>query len=162
MPSAIPSGGPKDPDSAGMLLRAHTFLTRRQLDRRLAEGADPDASPTLRLRASQLRSTEGRARIADRLQRVLDEAHAPARVHLVLRPHRAEIRARAPELRALIGRLRSNLPVTPQGAAMSSQLVTRGESPFDPNRRVSVGHAVHAAREALDEAGYAEELPLAA
>lgn len=147
---------------AGLLLRTRTYLTRRRLERQLAEGVDQDTSAALRLRANQLRSNEERARIADRLRLVLNEAHAPARLHLVLRPHRAEIRARAPELRDLIERLRSSLPVTPRGAAMSARLVTRGESPFDPNRRVTVGRAVHAAREALDEAESPEELGLAA
>ena len=153
---------PRNTHGAGLLLRVRTYLTRRRLDEQLTEGADPDTSAALRLRADQLRSNEGRARTADRLQRVLDEAHAPSRLHLVLRPHRAEIRARAPELRILIERLRSNLPVTPRGAAMSARLVTRGESPFDPNRRVSVGRAVHAAREALDETESTDELGLAA
>jgi hypothetical protein len=148
--------------SAGLLLRVRTYLTRRNLDRELADGADPDTSAALRMRADQLRSIEGRARIADRLQRVLDEAHAPSRLHFVLRPHRAEIRARAPELQDLIERLRSSLPITPRGAAMSARLVTRGESPFDPNRRVSVGRGVQAAREALDETEPTEELGLAA
>ena len=68
---------PRNTHGAGLLLRVRTYLTRRQLDEQLTEGADPDTSAALRLRADQLRSNEGRARIADRLQRVLDEAHAP-------------------------------------------------------------------------------------
>lgn len=153
-------------ERGSLLLRLRTYLMRRHLDARLAAGADPEATATLRLRAEQLASKDGRARIAKQLERVLGGAHGPDKFRLVLQPHRPEIRENTPEIQDLITRLRDAEPITARGAARSSLLVTRGESPFDANRRVGVGHAVHAARQALDEPGVGqgegEELALAA
>jgi hypothetical protein len=141
-----------------LLLRVRTYLMRRHLDAHLAAGADPGASAPLRLRAQRLCSDDERTRVADKLQRVIDEARGLDPARFVLQPHRAEIRAQAADLEDLIDRLRDERPVAARGAAMAARLVTRGESPFDANRRVGVADAVRAAHKALDEPGAREAI----
>jgi CHASE3 domain sensor protein len=53
------------------------WLFRRELDRRIAHGADPRSSPELTRRASQLVSRDFRARMAAGLRRTIAAAEQP-------------------------------------------------------------------------------------
>ena len=131
-----------------LALRLRTRWRRRRLDQRLAAGANPTQSAELELRAAQLGAHAERARIANALVEVTEDARRPAAI-LRLEPHRAEIRSSTDELLALALRLRDRQPVAVQGAAMAALLVTPGASPLDPDSGASLRQAVRAAHAAL-------------
>jgi hypothetical protein len=132
-----------------LALRLRTRWRRRRLDQRLAAGANPAQSAELELRAAQLGASTERARIADALVKVTEDARRPAAI-LRLEPHRAEIRSSTDALLALALRLRDRQPVAIQGAAMAALLVTPGASPLDPDSGASLRQAVRAAHAALE------------
>jgi hypothetical protein len=155
-------------------LRLRTWLHRGALDERLARGADAGDDERLRLRATQLASREQREELALAVEHTLETAKDPVEsrrtsavptmgVRVPLRVR--EIRDGAPELAALIARLRDAEPIDPQGAAMTKRLLVDGASPFYYGRSpVTLQHAVRSARLALEPVPVAVEVevPLAA
>jgi hypothetical protein len=102
-----------------------------QLDRELAEGARPEASPVLAARAMRLTSAKHRRDLAASLQRLTAspsfgvagyQPHVPVRRTRVLRS--------APELAELVGHLVQRGPVPVRGVAMVSQLLADGGGPL--------------------------------
>lgn len=67
-----PSFGPH-----GFFTRLHAWLRRSSLDRALAAGADPGASPALGHRARVLTGESKRRRLADAVHRLREEAQLP-------------------------------------------------------------------------------------
>lgn len=121
-----------------------------RLDRKLAEGARPEASPVLAARAMRLTSARHRRALAASLQRVLAAAGWPAvRTRSLAgrplaasrsfgaaghQPHvpvqQARIVRSAPELTELVGQLIQRGPVPARGVAMVSQLLANGGGPL--------------------------------
>ena len=145
-----------------VFLRARVALHADRLVEDLARGADPTASAALGLRAQQL--LRGRARLADRVERVLDHARTRSVAFTAAAPvRRAEVRDCAEDLLALAARLRDGRAVDVQGVAMTAQLLRDGASPLYTPGVQSLRHSVRAARLALDPIGAAtSELAAAA
>jgi hypothetical protein len=146
-----------------LAVRGWTRLRRNRLDQELALGADRAASAALGLRAAQLRSRKERVRLANALVETLGDARRGEPVTIRVRPQRAEVRASADELLALVLRLRDDHPVDVRGAAMTARLVSDGASPLRRTGDVDLHHAIRAAHMALDgPAQAAHELATAA
>jgi hypothetical protein len=135
-----------------LLLRLLTSLKRPGLDHELARGADPEASDELALRATQLRSPDVRARLANKLVEALGEARRPNLEPFTAggRRQRAAVEASRDDILALVRRLRDEQPVDVRGAAMTAQLVNAGIGRRKQDGVEGVRHAVRAARFALD------------
>jgi hypothetical protein len=96
-------------------VRLWTRLRREQLDRRLAAGTSPTATPPLRLRAEELTSMPTRLSMADAAEAIRDaDADAPRG-----------------ELDALATRLRAPTPIAPAGAARAHLLLQGHPAPED-------------------------------
>jgi hypothetical protein len=137
----------------GLAVRIRTRWRRNRLDEELARGADPAASGELRLRAAQLRSPSERARLANALVEILGDARRGEPVTIKPRPKRAEIRACAEDLLALVLRLRDDRPVALRGAAMIARLVSDRGSALHGDGDEDLQQATRAARAALDATG---------
>jgi hypothetical protein len=133
-----------------LAVRVWTRLRRNRLDQKLALGADPAASASLGLRAAQLQSRKERVRLANALVETLGDARRGEPVTIRVRPQRAEVRARADDLLALVLRLRDDHPVDVRGAAMTARLVSDGASPLRRTGDVDLRDAIRAAHMALD------------
>jgi hypothetical protein len=133
-----------------LAVRVWTRLRRNRLDHDLALAADPGASAALGLRAAQLRSRNERARLANALEETLGDARRGEPVTIRVRPQRAEVRACAEDLMALVLRLRDEHPVDIRGVAMTARLVGDGAGPLRRTGDVDLHHAIRAAHMALD------------
>jgi hypothetical protein len=138
-------------------LRLRVLTHRDGLDHELARGVDPISSTALELRAEQL--VRRRARLAVRVEAVLEAAGRPAPFTAAAPVRRAHVLVCADDLIALARRLDDDRPVDVQGVAMTSVLLSDGASPLYAGDR-SLAHAVRAARLALDPIG--ESLAVAA
>lgn len=132
-----------------LAVRVRTRWSRNRLDEELAHGADPDTA-ALSMRASQLRSPAERSRLANALAEALGDARRGTPVTLKVQPQRAEVRAAADELIALVGRLRNDQPVSVRGAAMAARLLSDRTGPLYRHGGQDLRHAIRAARVALD------------
>lgn len=127
------------------------------LDWALAQGADPDRSVALELRAEQLISTKVRDEIGRDVLWLLSWARRRQRrpIHAVPLSARM-VRGVEPELAALAARLLDARPVDPRGVASARTLLCDGCSPLyqpygsDPQR---LRDAVNATIDALDLTG---------
>jgi hypothetical protein len=117
----------------GTWLHLRTRWRAAELDRRLADGADPILSDELSLRAGQLGSLGTRVRLAVALRDAVEVAqgrHAPL---LPRRLQRQAIHENEDLILALSARLHDGEPVGVQGLAMISRLVDdRGSSLYRP------------------------------
>jgi len=135
----------------GIWLRCTTCWRARELDRRLAAGADPMQSDELSLRAGQLGSSRSRRRIACALRGAVALAERDAYPVTLAAPpiRRAAVGASGGILLEIAERLLSGEPVGVQGVAIASQLIEDIRGPLyrdDAARPLSV-----AAFEALVE-----------
>jgi hypothetical protein len=139
--------------------RLRTRWSQDRLDRELASGADPAASPELTLRAAQLQSPAVRSRLANAIVEMLGRAHEPnlGRFTVTGEQQHAEIREYADNLRALVARLRDDRPIDIQGAAMTARLVNDRSSPLYRPGDQSLGSAVLSARLALDRSAHVRQ-----
>jgi hypothetical protein len=135
-------------NNASLKLRA--WWMREELDDRLAHGADPIADPLLAHRAAQLTSPETRVHVAEGLENALADARRTWSLTARLPLRRAEVRACADDILALIARMRDGRPIDVQGAAMAAQLVFDGISPMYRDGATTLRYAVRSARMALD------------
>jgi hypothetical protein len=117
----------------GLRTWAVTRLRRNRLDRQLAAGVKPSTLTPLGLRAAQLGSANGRARLANALVETVGESRRGEPVNIGRKEHRADVRTEADALLALALRLREPTPIDVRGAAMVALLVNDGASPL--NRR---------------------------
>ncbi len=133
-------------------LRLRTRWGQNRLDRELAAGTDPAASPELNLRAAQLQSRPVRSRLANAIVEMLGRAHEPnlGRFTVAGGQQHAEIREYADNLRALVARLRDDRPIDIQGAAMTARLVNDRSSPLYRASDQDLRSAVLSARLALE------------
>lgn len=121
----------KEGTKSALRLRWQVRLHAHSLDREIAAGADPDASPMLRLRSEQLTAPGHRAKLAAQIDQVIDMAERTAVVNS------AELPLDRPEVieaRAWFLQLRDALagadPVTARGVAMTLWLLRNRESPI--------------------------------
>ena len=135
---------------ANLAVRLRTRVRRGRLERELADGADPRASAELELRATQLRSTAERARIANALVETLGDARRGEPVTLRTRPQRAVVREAADDILALVLRLRDERPVAPRGVAMAARLADGRTSAMHRHDVGDLHDAIGSALSALD------------
>jgi hypothetical protein len=114
-----------------LLLGLRVRLHRLALDRALADGERPEASPLLARRAAQLTRPNQVALVADRIDAILRDADHPhpgfsARVPV----RRAQVVAARPFVANLADRLREVEHPSAAGVARARMLVTDGASPF--------------------------------
>ena len=113
-------------------LRFRTWRQASALDNELARGADPLGSDELSLRTGQLRSVKSRTRLARSLLGALEFAdrELPADPAIARLIRRAEVRECRGLLLELAERLRDDWPLSAQGLAKISVLVTQGDGPL--------------------------------
>lgn len=121
-----------------------------KLDRALAQGAPPEASPALALRARRLTALARRRSLAGALCRIVRETHDGSRASRArVRPDRNRVEGARDELTALADGLADPRPVAAHGVAQAWLLVTDGTGPlYNPRSPASLrAGAARAARE---------------
>jgi hypothetical protein len=106
--------------------RLLAWLRAPRLDTALAA----DATVGLALRARTLVRVRARRALAQAAWRVLAEAAQPPTVHVPVPVCRDRVQGCAPELEDLIRRLLAPGPVSPQGIAQASALLSDASSPL--------------------------------
>jgi hypothetical protein len=102
-----------------------------RLDRELADGARPEASPVLAARAMRLTSAKHRRDLAASLQRLTASPSLGVAGYQTQVPvRRTRVLRSAPELAELVGHLVQRGPVPVRGVAMVSQLLADGGGPL--------------------------------
>lgn len=154
---------------AGPWLRTRVFLSRLKLDRVLASGASPLASPELELRAEQLQRPKVRERIARGIDRLTEIAFGDPRRHVgpsMLPFRHRRVRPNVALFEELADALRSSGPHAVKGLAMASTLLEDGRGPLyanDPAEKL--GEALKATISELDartDGGLAISVPATA
>ena len=126
--------------------RISSRLHADQLDVELAQGASPDATLALALRARFLTSNRTRRTLAGGLRRVVAEASAPTITGRGAQPFdRQAVLTAAPEIEELRSELLAPGPVSPQGVAQARTLLTTAHL-----RDRDLTPMVHEARESLE------------
>jgi hypothetical protein len=123
-----------------------------ELDRQLAAGANPRASPVLALRAKKITAPRSRRRIAAGLAGTLRRVQ-DTRIGLTaaVRPQVREVVAARAVFAALDRRLCAPEPVTARGLAMLQALLTDCASPlYQPREPGVLGSRLRAAAAALE------------
>jgi len=109
---------------------ARVWLRRGALDRSLAHGADPTATPELSRRARQLTSRRTRAGLVEGLRNLIEAAEEPRRAHTAAVPlQRRAILGERAFLLDLAADLASDDELSPRGIALVERLLTDGASP---------------------------------
>jgi hypothetical protein len=138
-------------------MRLRAAWARENLDRRLAEGAEPDSDPLLHTRAERLVTPASRAALAAGLERAVaaaDDRGAPLSSAVPVR--RGPVRGARHELMGLAGELRHMPAPRPRGVAMAERLLTEPSSVlFTASSRAEVARA---ARDAVDSMRAVEPL----
>ena len=129
-----------------MLWRAERF------DRQLAAGVRLGASPVVALRAQRIRGRRSRVRVASGLARAVRDVQAMTPgFSAAARPHPGDVLAARTVLRTLEIRLRGHEPVSAQGVALLSQLLTGSSSAlYRPEQRGALDSELRAAAAALE------------
>jgi hypothetical protein len=123
------------------------WLRRGSLDRSLAAGADPAASPELSRRARQLTSRRRRAGLAASIRNLLDDAERKPRGFTAVVPiQRPHILRERQLLLQLAEDLESQDELKPSGIALVERLLIDAGSPVyvDGRERALHGALVHA------------------
>jgi hypothetical protein len=139
-----------EPRVGDLPTRARARLAAPRLDRALAGGVDPSATPELAARAAWLGRRRNRCALAGALERAVGEArstrrHVTSRVPIASR----DVRANAGELLGLAQALRAER-VAPAGVAAVQTLLCDALSPlYHPAAPGALRQAVLDARDAL-------------
>ncbi|MGZ4351741.1 MAG: hypothetical protein ACXVRX_14585 [Solirubrobacteraceae bacterium] len=113
----------------GLRMRLRAAWAREDLDRRLAEGADPATDMLLQQRAERLVRPAIRATLAAGLERVVATANKPPAALSSAIPVRCgPVRGARHELMGLAGELRHMPDPRPRGVAMAERLLTEPSS----------------------------------
>jgi hypothetical protein len=116
--------------ASGPIQPIQVWLRRGSLDRSLAAGEDPAASPALSRRARQLTSRRNRAGLAASIRNLLDAAEEGPRGFTAAVPiQRREILRERQLLLQLVENLESQDELKPRGIALVERLITDGASP---------------------------------
>ena len=137
--------------SAPLFEPARVWLQRGALDRSIARGADPNASPELSRRARQLRSPRRRAALAQGIRNLIDAAEEPRRPYTAAVPlQRREILREREALLQLAADLVSDDQLGARGIALVDRMLTDGSSPvYSPGAEGELRRALTHARAAL-------------
>jgi hypothetical protein len=110
---------------------ARVWLRRGTLDRRLALGADPHATPELSRRARQLTSRRCRAGLAEGIRNLIASAEELRRQYSAAAPlQRREILSERTFLLQLADELAGEDELSARGIALVEALLTDGASPI--------------------------------
>ena len=134
------------------LLGLRVLLRRDALDRALADGARPDDTPALALRARQLATRREAEHVAGRLEAILHELDRPPARALTARAplQRAQIVAARPFVANLVQRLRDVEHPHAAGIARARQLIVDGASPlYSPSHPGALARLAWRAADAL-------------
>jgi hypothetical protein len=116
--------------TSGLIQPLRVWLRRGSLDRSLAAGEDPAASPALSRRARQLTSRRTRAGLAASIRNLVDTAEeAPRGFTAVVPIQRHEILRERQLLLQLADDLESQDELKPRGIALVERLLIDGASP---------------------------------
>lgn len=147
-----PEAVPVRPTRPRVRLRAR--LHRRQLDRELVSGLDPNIDPLRWERARELVGERCRHRFAATLEGIQLEAEGSAHLFTSRVPlARTAIRDSRPELDTVVGRLRSDAYISARGVAMVAVLLADGTGPLyglDPANSPALRKALEAVIDCLD------------
>jgi hypothetical protein len=140
------------PSRPSLLVRLRVCVGRIELDRHLAAGADPSATPELAHRARQLTGRRERQVCIAGIERALRQATTPPGAGLTARApvQRDAILAARPFLEHLLDRLRETDAPRPQGVARAGLLLVDGCGPlYAPAPRGALAAAAYRAADAL-------------
>jgi hypothetical protein len=130
-------------------VRFRARLRRFSLDEQLARGADPCSKPTLAQRARELCQPKLRRKLAENIERVVEDANLPS-YWLIAPLNRRGITECRPLLLGLAEDLRSTGPVYARGVALVQLLLMDGRSPiYAPSDPRQLEEEVRRARVAL-------------
>jgi hypothetical protein len=134
--------------ASSLIEPALVWLRKGSLDRRLAGGTNPQASPRLARRARQLTSPRSRAALAEAIRHLVDTAEHPQAVLTSAVPIQREkvLRERGLML-GLAADLESHDEAKPGGIALIERLLTDGGSPVYSEG--DLGHELARVRAAL-------------
>jgi hypothetical protein len=124
------TAGARLPGPPGLAVRLYVALFRIKLDRALARGEDPVSRRALAVRAGQLASARGRARVVTALERAFAAARTPRVLTSAVAPDATVIRLNRSALLDLVDRLRAPDPVAAAGIARILVLLRDGCSPL--------------------------------
>jgi hypothetical protein len=133
--------------TSSLIQPARVWLRRGSLDRSLAAGEDPAASPALSRRARQLTSRRRRTGLAASIRHLLDAAEERPRGFTAAVPiQRHDILRERQLLLQLADDLESPDELRPKGIALVERLLIDGASPVYVNGREGALHGalVHA------------------
>jgi hypothetical protein len=117
-----------------LLARLRALPHRTALDRALAAGIDPLATPAIAARADVLRSRREREALASAIYLMLKDANHPPPMFTPRVPvARDAVQRSRPELLALAAELRQAADVSPRGVATTRLLVADGTGPLYTN-----------------------------
>ena len=121
-----------------------------KLDRQLAGGVSPDATPALARRARRLLAPATREQLGGRLRRIVADAHERALPGPRVPLYRIQVLQAEDELRLLASRLQSPGELSVRGVAMVRLLLTDGCGPlFGSPSASDLGDALRDATAAL-------------
>lgn len=133
-------------------LRLRVLLTRRKLDRRIADGGSYEATDALALRVRQLTDQGNRRRVANELRGVVDWVDSRESGPFIssVMIDRSAVRAGREAILGLAERLEAEAPVSAKGIVLARALLTDGLSPlYDPLSERTVAEAVFDVQDAL-------------
>jgi len=137
--------------TATLLEPARVWFRKGALDRKLAHGADPSATPELTRRARQLTSRRRRSGLAEGIHNVIDAAEEPQHGNSAVAPlQRPQILRGRDLMELLAADLTGDDELTPRGIVLVEALLTDGASPlYAPGSDRELHHALVHARAAL-------------
>jgi hypothetical protein len=143
-PGTLPASRP------GLLVRLGERMRGWHLDQQLARGVSPGSDPALRLRARRLMGAKSRRRIADALERLLEDDSALAGLSSRVPVSESVILAARPELESLVAALQCD-GCEVRGVALARLLIVDGASPLygrgsELELIAAAGEAYHALR----------------
>ena len=137
--------------TSSLIQPARVWLRRGSLDRSLAAGAHPAASPELSWRARQLASRRYRCGLAASIRNLIEAAEEPPRGFSSAVPvQRRDILADRPLLLEIADDLESQQELKPRGIVLVERLITDGNSPvYMSSPEGSLHEALNQARAAM-------------
>jgi hypothetical protein len=150
----IITGGPLAMRPSRVADRLAARVLGASLDRELAAGRAPEASPLLAARAQRVVAIRHRRELARNWENLLRIARRRAGTyHPALPVSSDRLVAAEPAVRELVRCLTTPLPVAARGAALATALLTDALGPvYNPRSRVTLDEALAAAIAQLDPA----------
>lgn len=150
-PAWAPHADVIEPRRVRLRDRVEARLRANRLDRALADGASPERSAALALRARRLVDPAFATTLARAIQRVLRDAWQPEPMPARMPTRGDAVRDAGAELDDLARRLVAPHPPALRGLAQANLLVTDGTGPLYSKGHESLVSAVRRARAALEQ-----------